>query len=75
VELIEYQKSETIQKDFLEARGEGLYHLLFGVSDLEKTPNKFKVTGIDGLQETDMSAAEDLPTRLPTRSETLLWKW
>jgi 4-hydroxyphenylpyruvate dioxygenase-like putative hemolysin len=31
LELIEYQKGTTIQKEFLDQRGEGIHHLLFNV--------------------------------------------
>jgi methylmalonyl-CoA/ethylmalonyl-CoA epimerase len=51
LELIEYQRGETIQKDFLDARGEGLHHILFRVNNLEETLDKFKAKGIDVLQE------------------------
>jgi len=51
LELIEYQKGETIQKDFLDEKGEGLHHVQFRVNDLEKTLDKFKAKGIDVLQE------------------------
>lgn len=51
LELIEYQRGETVQKDFLDERGEGLHHILFMVNNLEKTLDKFKAQGIDVLQE------------------------
>ncbi|MEN8243909.1 MAG: VOC family protein [Thermodesulfobacteriota bacterium] len=51
LELIEYQKGETIQKDFLDERGEGLHHILFAVNSLEETLDKFKAKGIEALQE------------------------
>ncbi|MFH1491407.1 MAG: VOC family protein [Pseudomonadota bacterium] len=51
LELIEYRKGETIQKDFLDEKGEGLHHILFRVKNLEKTLEKFKEKGIEPLQE------------------------
>jgi len=51
LELIEYQKGETIQKDFLDEKGEGLHHILFMVNNLENALEKFKAKGVDVLQE------------------------
>ena len=50
LELIEYQKGETIQKEFLDEKGEGIHHLLFNVKDLKKTIDKFSRKGIPVLQ-------------------------
>jgi catechol 2,3-dioxygenase-like lactoylglutathione lyase family enzyme len=51
LELIEYQQGETIQKDFLDAKGEGLHHILFRVRDLDATIEKFARKGITVLQQ------------------------
>lgn len=51
LELIEYQWGETIQKEFLDKKGEGLHHILFRVKNLEKTLEKFRQKGIDVLQQ------------------------
>ena len=51
LELIEYQKGQTIHKEFLEQKGEGLHHLLFNVKDLEATLEKFTKRGIEVLQQ------------------------
>ena len=51
LELIEYQKGETIQKDFLDERGEGLHHIKFNVQDLDKTLDAFGKKGIEVLQQ------------------------
>ena len=50
LELIEYQQGKTIQKDFLDDKGEGLHHILFRVRDLETTIEKFARKGIKVLQ-------------------------
>jgi catechol 2,3-dioxygenase-like lactoylglutathione lyase family enzyme len=50
LELIEYQKGTTIQKEFLDEKGEGIHHLLFNVKDLKKTIDKFSRKGIPVLQ-------------------------
>jgi len=49
--MIEYQKGETIRKDFLDEKGEGLHHIQLRVNNLENTLDKFKANGIDVLQE------------------------
>ncbi len=51
LELIEYQEGETIQKDFLDERGEGLHHLLFKVRDLKDTMSKASRQEIAVLQQ------------------------
>ena len=50
LELIEYQKGTTIQKEFLDEKGEGIHHLLFNVKDLKKTVEKFSRKGVPVLQ-------------------------
>jgi len=51
LELIEYQKGETIHKEFLEEKGEGLHHILFKVRDINATLDKFVQRGIVVLQQ------------------------
>jgi 4-hydroxyphenylpyruvate dioxygenase-like putative hemolysin len=51
LELIEYEKGETIQKEFLEEKGEGLHHILFKVRDINTTLDRFARKGISVLQE------------------------
>jgi methylmalonyl-CoA/ethylmalonyl-CoA epimerase len=51
LELIEYQSGETVQKDFLDAKGEGIHHILFRVNDLDATLEKFAAKGIKVLQQ------------------------
>lgn len=51
LELIEYQKGETIHKEFLDDKGEGMHHILFKVRDLEATLDKFAKKGITPLQQ------------------------
>ena len=50
IELIEYQQGETIYKDFLDEKGEGLHHLCFRVRDLEATLDQFAEMGIKVIQ-------------------------
>jgi len=51
LELIEYQKGQTIHKEFLDQNGEGIHHILFKVGNLEATLGKFAEKGIKPLQE------------------------
>lgn len=51
LELIEYQKGETIHKEFLEEKGEGLHHILFKVRDIDTTLDRFVQEGIKVLQQ------------------------
>ena len=51
VELIEYQYGETVQKDFLDEKGEGLHHIQFKVADLDATLKKFSDKGVKVLQQ------------------------
>jgi methylmalonyl-CoA/ethylmalonyl-CoA epimerase len=53
IELIEHQQGETIQKEFLDEKGEGLHHLCFRVSDLEATLERFAAKGVGVLQRDD----------------------
>jgi 4-hydroxyphenylpyruvate dioxygenase-like putative hemolysin len=50
LELIEYQSGDTVQKDFLDEKGEGIHHILFRVNDLEATLEKFAAQGVKVLQ-------------------------
>jgi catechol 2,3-dioxygenase-like lactoylglutathione lyase family enzyme len=50
LELIEFQKGTSIQKEFLDEKGEGLHHILFKVRDINTTLEKFAKKGIRILQ-------------------------
>ena len=50
LELIEYQRGETIQKEFLDEKGEGIHHILFKVRDMDVTKERFAKKGIGALQ-------------------------
>ena len=50
LELIEYEKGKTIQKEFLDEKGEGLHHILFKVRDINVTLDRFARKGIGVLQ-------------------------
>lgn len=50
LELIEFQKGTSIQKEFLDQKGEGIHHLLFRVRDIEATLEKFARKGIHIVQ-------------------------
>jgi methylmalonyl-CoA/ethylmalonyl-CoA epimerase len=51
LELIEYQKGETIHKEFFDEKGEGIHHILLKVGNLERALDKFSKKGITPLQE------------------------
>jgi 4-hydroxyphenylpyruvate dioxygenase-like putative hemolysin len=51
LELIEYEKGDTIHKEFLDEKGEGLHHILFKVRDIDATLDKFANKGIGVLQQ------------------------
>ena len=51
LELIEYRRGETIQKEFLDEKGEGLHHICFQVKDIDATVEKFRQKGIRVLQQ------------------------
>jgi len=50
LELCEPLEGETVHKDFLESRGEGVHHIAFDVDDLEAEIAKWKKHGIEVLQ-------------------------
>lgn len=51
LELVEYQKGETIHKEFVQQKGEGLHHIRFNVQDINATLNRFAQMGIGVLQQ------------------------
>jgi methylmalonyl-CoA/ethylmalonyl-CoA epimerase len=51
LELIEYKKGQTIHKEFLDQKGEGLHHILFKVKNLQATLERFAQKGIEVLQQ------------------------
>jgi methylmalonyl-CoA/ethylmalonyl-CoA epimerase len=51
LELIEYQKGTTIQKEFLDRRGEGIHHILFNVRNLDKALETCQQREIEVLQK------------------------
>ncbi len=51
LELIEYAGGDTVHKDFLDAKGEGLHHFAFNVKNLDHTIKQFGGKGIDVIQE------------------------
>ena len=50
-ELIEYQKGTTIQKEFLDEKGEGIHLIPFNVKNLQATIDKFARKGISVLNQ------------------------
>jgi len=50
LELIEVLEGSTIHADFLNTRGEGIHHIGFRVSDLQKPVTALQQQGIDVLQ-------------------------
>ena len=51
LELIEYQSGKTIQKEFLDEKGEGIHHILFKVNNLDASIERFAQKGVEVLQE------------------------
>ena len=51
LELIEFQKGTSIQKEYLDEKGEGIHHILFKVRDINATLEKFAKKGIHIIQE------------------------
>jgi len=50
IELIEHLEGETIQKEFLDKRGEGLHHLKYTAENPEPILKKFEKAGMVVLQ-------------------------
>ena len=50
LELIEVLEGSTIHADFLNSRGEGLHHIGFRVTDLQKKVTTLQQQGIDVMQ-------------------------
>jgi methylmalonyl-CoA/ethylmalonyl-CoA epimerase len=50
LELIEFQNGTSIQKEFLDEKGEGIHHICFKVRDIKATIDKFARKGIAMLQ-------------------------
>jgi len=51
LELIEYKRGKTIQKEFVDERGEGLHHILFKVQDIDVALHRFAQKGVAVLQQ------------------------
>lgn len=51
IQLIEYLEGETIFKDFLREKGEGLHHIAFKVADLSAALEKSAGRGMEVLQQ------------------------
>ena len=51
LQLIEYLEGETIFRDFLREKGEGLHHIAFKVEDLNAAVEKSIGQGMDVLQQ------------------------
>ena len=50
LEMIQPIEGETIHKEFLESKGEGIHHLGFFVSDLDKEVAKLARLGVEVIQ-------------------------
>ena len=50
VELIEHLEGETIYKEFLDKRGEGLHHIQYMTNEIEEALEKFRKAGIGIMQ-------------------------
>ena len=51
LELMEPVGSDTSWREFLDAKGEGVQHIAFGVTDLEKTVKRFESLGMPVLHQ------------------------
>ena len=51
LELIEYQSGTTVQKEFLDNKGEGIHHILFKVEDIDASIQRFAAQGVEVLQQ------------------------
>ncbi|MBF0531396.1 MAG: VOC family protein, partial [Deltaproteobacteria bacterium] len=49
LQLVQVGKGQSIYKDFLESKGEGIFHLGFQVDDIEKSEAAVKAMGLDVL--------------------------
>jgi hypothetical protein len=49
-EIIQPLSGDTIYKEFLEEKGEGLHHLGFIVDDLDEETEKFEMSGLETVQ-------------------------
>ena len=50
LELVQPLRGDSIYRDFLETKGQGLHHLLFDVSDVHEAAARLQARGIEMLQ-------------------------
>ena len=50
LELVQPLRGDSIYRDFLESKGQGLHHLLFDVSDIHAAAARLQARGIEVLQ-------------------------
>ena len=59
IELLEATKPDSPIAKFIEKKGEGVHHLAFGVSNLEKEVQKAKENGFTPLNEVPKNGADN----------------
>jgi len=59
IELLEATKPDSPIAKFIEKKGEGVHHLAFGVSNIEKEVQKAKENGFNPLSEIPKNGADN----------------
>lgn len=59
IELLEATKPDSPIAKFIEKKGEGVHHLAFGVSNIEKEVQKAKENGFNPLNEVPKNGADN----------------
>jgi methylmalonyl-CoA/ethylmalonyl-CoA epimerase len=60
IELLEGTDPESPISKHIEKRGEGIHHVSFGIEDIAGTLNKLKASGINLINETPRTGADDM---------------
>ena len=55
VELIQHLEGETIYKEFLDKKGEGVHHVAYVTNEIDDALNRFKKMGIEVIQSGKVS--------------------
>ena len=60
IELLEGTDPESPISKHIEKRGEGIHHVSFGIEDIAGALNKLKASGINLINETPRTGADDM---------------
>jgi len=60
IELLEGTDPESPISKYIEKRGEGIHHVSFGIEDIAGALNKLKASGINFINETPRTGADDM---------------